>query len=205
MIRPFARYAAAASAVVALATASAVLVPRLSAGARADTQPLSAKQSFDRGLAQQWARDAAEPQAPKTRAAAAHSSATAPPTSCVPPALPVGGGGIVNANQGGPFGSAANFVADSSWSGSLGSTVYAVWAGQTGVASANPGGPALDVYLEQVDASGCGVIFQPVGIYAYPTAAGSLKIVAVSGASLQLGDTAGSTYAFDLTSRRFSA
>jgi hypothetical protein len=168
------------------------------------TQTLSPKQQFIANEQKQLAEAQAGPRAPKPPPSEVK---VAPPTPCVPAvSLPFPDNRIHVANQGGPFGSSANFQAVSSWVGSVaaGSATYAVWSGADGSVSGAPGVAGVDVYTEQVAAGGCGVTFTPVGVFTESTAAGLLTITQIRGDWLQLSASGGSTIYFDLVTHRFA-
>ncbi len=108
--------------------------------------------------------------------------------------------------QGGPFGSAAEFYAVSSWAGSAGgATTFAVWSGETGVATVSGGTAAVDVYTESVASEGCGVSYAPVGVFTDASLSGLLTIRSINGSTIELADSSGTLAYFSLAGDSFSS
>ncbi|MGH7721804.1 MAG: hypothetical protein ACRENL_03070 [Candidatus Dormibacteria bacterium] len=165
---------------------------------------LSPKQQFVARERQQIADAQAAPRASKPPET---SVVIPPPTPCVPPiTLPFPDRLIHVGGQGGPFGSASNFYAVSSWVGSVSSTgpTYAIWSGLSGITSSTPGLSAVDVYIEQLASDGCGVNFIPVGVFTDSGTRGLLTITRIDGEWLQLTSSASTSVYFNLVRDVFS-
>lgn len=167
---------------------------------------ISAKQRILSNEAQSIAQGQAGGLSAK-QSALANLSTPGPRVACTPIALPFPRGGVVTTRQGGPFGSAANFQAVSSWAGSASATgpVYAVWSGATSSASGSAAVASVDVYTETLSQDGCSVSYTHVGVFTTNDVVGPLAVVGASGHWLTLSSPSGQQRYFDLSKNNFAS
>lgn len=197
---------AVAGVLVAVGSVTIVIAAGSSNSSPSLSPSMSAKQRILSNEAQSIAQGQAGGLSAK-QSALANLLTPGPRAACTPITLPFPKAGVLPGSQGGPFGSAANFQAVSSWAGSAAPAgpVYAVWAGAAGTTSGSAGLAAVDVYTETLSPDGCSVSYAHVGMYSTSDVAGPMTVVGASGQWLTLSTRSGEQRYFDLGKKNFAS